>query len=283
MVVVTVHDLAAAREGGDDNQRNPGAIAEEIERLKESRVEVTAALVKGNQEGGLLKQFAVGLELIKNVLDHGLEEIELRARRVSINKAVGLYKGDRRQFTLVEAIEEVDCVLDVRITLLRIAHDRLHVRERVADVAVVEGDELIHRISRAVGDSHRCFEAAAKVSPGNLLLIEGVTDGAQTRRRHFAACHDIGAVDIAVRQKAGAEIVDHVEMPRIAIWRGVPRQTRQIAHDWSNSGLSEVGAVGPRLIALEGRIGGGLGVGISDAGERRVDPYTESFPEKGIG
>src|SRR6202030_613491 len=189
MVVVTVYDLAAAREGGDDNQRNPGAITEEIERLQESRIEVTATLVKGNQECGLLKQFAVGLELIKNVLDHGLEEIELRARRVSINKAVGLYKGDRRQFTLVEAIEEVDCVLDVGITLLRIAHNRLHVRERVADVAVVEGDELIHRINRAVGDSHRCIEATAKVSPGNLLLIEGITDGAQIGRRHFAARH----------------------------------------------------------------------------------------------
>src|SRR6516164_3631366 len=143
MIVVTVYDLAAARELRDHGQRNAGAVAEEIERLKEPRIEVTAALVKGHQEGSLLKQVFVGLEFIENVLDHGLEEIELRARRVSINNAVGLDKGDRRQFAVIEAIEEIDRVLDMRAALLRIAHDGLHVRERIADVAVVERDELI--------------------------------------------------------------------------------------------------------------------------------------------
>src|SRR5215468_8552036 len=127
MIVVTVYDLAAARELRDHGQRNAGAVAEEIERLKEPRIEVTAALVEGHQEGGLLEQVFVGLEFIENVLDHGLEEIELRARRVSINNAVGLDEGDRRQLPLVETFEEIDRVLDVRVALLRVAHDGLHV------------------------------------------------------------------------------------------------------------------------------------------------------------
>src|SRR5215470_5676697 len=50
VVVVAVHHVAAAREPGDDNQRNPGAVAEEIKRLKEPRIPVTAALVEGNEE-----------------------------------------------------------------------------------------------------------------------------------------------------------------------------------------------------------------------------------------
>src|ERR1700730_6086049 len=120
MVVITVYDLAAARERGDDNQRNAGAVTEEIERLKESRIPVTAALVKGDHEGGFLKQFRVGPELVKNIFDHGLEEIELRTRRVSVDQTVGFHIGDRRQLTLIEVTEEIDRVLDVRLHLLRI-------------------------------------------------------------------------------------------------------------------------------------------------------------------
>src|ERR1700739_1843092 len=105
MVVIAMYDLAAARERRDDNQGNTRAVAEEIERLEEPRIEITAALVKGNEEGGLCKQFRMRQELVNNVLEHGLKEIELRARRVSINKAVGFHVGDRRQLALIEFIE----------------------------------------------------------------------------------------------------------------------------------------------------------------------------------
>src|SRR5215468_6900097 len=118
MVVITVHDLAAAGEGRDHKQRNPGAVSEEIERLKEPRIPVTAALVKGDHEGGFLKQLRVGTQLVDNVVDHGLEKIELRACRVSVDKAVGFHIGDRWQLAVIEIIEEVDRVLDVRLALL---------------------------------------------------------------------------------------------------------------------------------------------------------------------
>src|SRR5258707_7910821 len=127
MVVITVPDLAAAGEGRDHNQRNTGAVAEEIERLKEPRIPVTTALVKGDDEGGLLKQLGVGPQLVNNVIDHGLEEIELRTRRVSVDKAVGFHIGDRWKLAVIEVIEEIDRVLDMLLALLRIAHDRFRV------------------------------------------------------------------------------------------------------------------------------------------------------------
>src|SRR5260370_9694882 len=177
MVVITVDHLAAAGEGRDHKQRNAGAVAEEIERLNEPRIPVTAALVKRNHEGGLFKQFRWGLKLIYNVFDHGLEEIELRASRVSVDETVGFHVGDRRQLALIEIIEEIDRVLDVLLALLRVAHDRFRVGERVADVAVVDGDELVDEIGRAVRYPHGCIAAAAVIDPGNLLLIWSVADG----------------------------------------------------------------------------------------------------------
>src|SRR5579871_704107 len=60
MIVIAVHDLAAAREGRDDNQRNARTIAKEIERLEEPRIPVPPALVKGDDESGPLEEFRVG-------------------------------------------------------------------------------------------------------------------------------------------------------------------------------------------------------------------------------
>src|ERR1700736_242275 len=108
MVGITVHDCAAAREGRDYNHRDSGPAAEEVKRLNEARVPIAAALVKGNHEGGLLKQLRVGLELVKDVLYHAFQEIELRARRVPVDKAVGLDIRDRWQMALVEFTEKIN-------------------------------------------------------------------------------------------------------------------------------------------------------------------------------
>jgi len=59
---------------------------------------------------------------------------------MAADDAVGLDVGDRRQLALVERCEEIDRILDMRRPLRWIAHDRLRVRERVADVAVVRAD-----------------------------------------------------------------------------------------------------------------------------------------------
>ena len=62
--------------------------------------------------------------------------------------------------------------------LLRIAHDRARVGERVADVAVVSTDQLIDRVFRAVGDPHRRIKAAAIIGPGDTFLVKRIADGA---------------------------------------------------------------------------------------------------------
>src|SRR5215831_5643634 len=112
MVVVAVHNRAATSTRRHHNQGNAGTVAQEIERLKEPRIPVTAALVKGNEEGRLLKQLRVSPELVNDVLHHGLEEIELRACRMAVDKAVGFHIGDRRQSAVIEVVEEIDRVLD---------------------------------------------------------------------------------------------------------------------------------------------------------------------------
>ena len=53
------------------------------------------------------------LKLVDNVFEHGLEQIELRARRMTVNDTVRLHEGNRRQFAVIQRAEEVDRILDV--------------------------------------------------------------------------------------------------------------------------------------------------------------------------
>jgi len=52
MVGVGVADMATRGERRDDDQGNPGPVAEEIDRLDVARVKVAATLVHGDDESG---------------------------------------------------------------------------------------------------------------------------------------------------------------------------------------------------------------------------------------
>ena len=200
-----------------------------------------------------------------------------------VDQAVGLHVRDGRQLAVVERIEEVDRVLDVRLALLRVSHDRAGIAEEVADIAVVLGDQHIDRIMRAVRHPHRRVVAAAVVCPGNSVLIERVPDVAQCRGRDLGTAQDVGCIYRAVRQEAGAQVVDHVEVAKIAVRRRVPGQAGQIRYDRCDAGLSDIRAVGPRLVTLERHIRRRLRVRIRHARCRRLALALERLPEDGVG
>src|SRR5690348_7336406 len=101
---------------------------------------------------------------------------------MAVKKAVRLDVGDGRQTAVIDVIEEVGEILDMSLTLGRIAHDRLAVLEAVADIAVpvaTGADHHVERVCRSVVETSRRIEAAAVIGPADLLLVVRITDMAQ--------------------------------------------------------------------------------------------------------
>src|SRR2546430_2413506 len=166
VVVIGVDHAPAFGEGRDDDEGNARPVAEEVYRLHEARIVVTAPLVKGDEQGGFGKEFWLGTELIQNLVEHPLEKIKLRARGMTVEEAVGLDKGHRWEIVVFNVIEEIDDILNVRLALIRIAHDRRCVGDEITDVAIVDGDQLVESIAWcSVGDTHRRIKAAAIIGP----------------------------------------------------------------------------------------------------------------------
>src|SRR5215471_7611655 len=101
---------------------------------------------------------------------------------MAVKEAVRLDVGHGRQTAVIDIIEEVGEILDVGLTLGRVAHDRLAVLEAVADIAVpvtTGADHHVERILRSVVEASRRIKAATIIGPADLLLIERITDMAQ--------------------------------------------------------------------------------------------------------
>jgi hypothetical protein len=96
MVAITVDDPPATRMGRHDDERDARSVAPHVNRLEEPGVPVAAAFVEGDEDCRLLEQLRPRLYVIDDPIDQGLQNVELRARGMSIVKAVRLDVRDRR-------------------------------------------------------------------------------------------------------------------------------------------------------------------------------------------
>jgi len=77
VVGVAVADVSANGEGRNSDQRDARAIAEEVQRLYVAGVIEAAALVHGHDQGRVLEQLGLVLQVLVNARQHGLEQIQL--------------------------------------------------------------------------------------------------------------------------------------------------------------------------------------------------------------
>jgi hypothetical protein len=77
VVAVVVINVPSLREGGYDNQRDPGAVTEEVERLHIAGVTVAAALIEGDEDGGTCPSFGTGLDRVHYFLSESFKEVQL--------------------------------------------------------------------------------------------------------------------------------------------------------------------------------------------------------------
>src|SRR5204862_3885632 len=102
VVRVRVGDFAAARIPRHGDEGDTRTIAEEVDRLEEAGVPVTAALVEGDEERGALEEVRMLLEDVEHALDQRLEEAQLRARGMAVVEAVRLEVGHRGKLALIQ-------------------------------------------------------------------------------------------------------------------------------------------------------------------------------------
>ncbi len=100
-------DLAARRVRREDEERNARAVAEEVERLDEARVPIAAGLVPGDEHRGLGLELRIGLERIEDIQDVRLEQVDLRALRMTVEQPVRLADRDRRKIVLLDRRDQV--------------------------------------------------------------------------------------------------------------------------------------------------------------------------------
>src|SRR5215471_15359820 len=105
MVIVRVDHLAPTGVLGHGDKGDARAVAEEVDRLEEARIPVAATLVEGDEEGGLCEERRMRFELVENLVDHGFEEIKLRARGMAVDEAVRLHISDGGQVAVLESVE----------------------------------------------------------------------------------------------------------------------------------------------------------------------------------
>src|SRR5277367_793043 len=74
MVTVLMRHMTALRVLGDDDERNAGTIAEEVDRLNITRVIVPTALIPGYEDGSVGPEGRVGLDLVDDLLHEALVE-----------------------------------------------------------------------------------------------------------------------------------------------------------------------------------------------------------------
>lgn len=77
MLVIDVADMAASGERRYGDHGNARACPEEINRLDEAGVIVTAALVHGDKDRGFRPKFRIALREFNNVLSEGLKQTPL--------------------------------------------------------------------------------------------------------------------------------------------------------------------------------------------------------------
>ena len=75
VIRVSVVDVAAFGEGRNYYQRDARSIAEEINGLHEAGVKISAALVKGDEDGSFLPQLWAGLDTIHNFLHESFKQV----------------------------------------------------------------------------------------------------------------------------------------------------------------------------------------------------------------
>src|SRR5262249_36151746 len=90
VVAIAVDDPTAPRVRRHDDHRDTWPITEEIDRLEEPRVPVAASLVEGDEDRRFVEQAWTLLHVVDDPIDQSLEDVELRACRVSIVEAVRL-------------------------------------------------------------------------------------------------------------------------------------------------------------------------------------------------
>src|ERR1700722_4229650 len=113
VVGIAVIDLAAGRVRRQDQQRDARAITEEVDRLNEARVVVATRLVPRDEHGRVGLQRRIGVEGVEDVLYVGLEQVDFRARRMTVEHAVRLADGDRGQRAVLDLGDHVDGILEV--------------------------------------------------------------------------------------------------------------------------------------------------------------------------
>src|SRR5262249_232421 len=96
MVIVGVIDVAALGKGGNDDERDARTVTEEVQRLEVAGIPVTAAFVKGNDEGRIFGQFVMALEPGEKAVDKRFKYVQLGAGRMSVTKAVRFQIGHCR-------------------------------------------------------------------------------------------------------------------------------------------------------------------------------------------
>src|ERR1035437_2549185 len=96
VISIGVHHAAAGGIGGNHDERNAGAIAEEIDGLDVARIPVAATLVKGDKDGGVGPKFRLGLPLGDNLADECFEDVDLRTYRMAVIQTARVDKRDSR-------------------------------------------------------------------------------------------------------------------------------------------------------------------------------------------
>lgn len=78
-----------------DDQGNPRSITEEIQRLHIAGIVITAAFVKGDEDGRVLPQIRITLHRIDDFFCEAFKEIQLGRGRMAVYQAAWLDIRDR--------------------------------------------------------------------------------------------------------------------------------------------------------------------------------------------
>ena len=76
MIPIFMGDMTALGIFGYNDERNASSISEEVDGLDVARVVVSAALIEGDEDGGVVPERRVRLDLVDDLLDEAFEEIE---------------------------------------------------------------------------------------------------------------------------------------------------------------------------------------------------------------
>src|SRR4029077_19117683 len=90
MLAINMGDVTAPRERRDRDHGNTWTRAEEVDRLNEAGIIITATFVHGDEDCRAFPLLLVALCELDDVLGEGFEQIELRRRGVTVQGAVRL-------------------------------------------------------------------------------------------------------------------------------------------------------------------------------------------------